>query len=317
MSGYKKAPVVLFVYNRPEHTQKTIEALQKNIGADQTPLYIYSDGPRDEKAKEMVAKTRAYLHTVTGFASIEIVEREENMGLARSVIAGTTDVVSRYGRVIVMEDDLVTGRYFLDYMNQALERYQDEKKVFSITGFSHFPKGTGKLPESYFLKVFSSWSWATWKDRWELFDADAAGWEEVKTNEQLSLDFDYDGCFYNTQMLLSQMEYHTIDSWAIRAYWTQYRNDMVTLFPNRRLVENVGCDGSGVHCNTEGDYIRGILSEQEITKYPATAAELPESKRELKRAIAQKKRAYKRFRMRYYLKHPIEAVHKIKEKSGI
>ncbi len=310
------APVVLFVYNRPEHTKKTIEALKRNIGAKQTELYIFCDQAKDESVRQRVDLTRQYVHTITGFKEIHIVERDENWGLARSIISGTTEVVNTHGRIIVLEDDLITSPFFLQYMNTALEKYQDAKQVFSVTGYSHFPNGNEALPQSYFLKVFSSWSWATWADRWALFDENALGWEKTKTDPELAKQFDYEGCFYNCQMLKAQMEDHTINSWAIRAYWTQFKYDMVTLFPNQRLVENEGFDGTGVHCNDKADYLEGKLAGGQITEFPEKIEEKALSRQELIRFIAAKKRAYKRTRIRYYAGHPVQALKKIKEKMG-
>ena len=314
MSEKNYAPIVLFAYNRPEHTKQTIEALKKNEGAKESEIYIFCDAAKNENAKQKVVETRDYVNTVDGFKEVHITMREENFGLAKSVITGVTEVVNRHGRVIVMEDDLVTSPYFLQYMNEALDKYEDAKQVFSITGYSHFPNGNEVLPESYFIKVFSSWSWATWKDRWALFDENATGWEETKTNEQVRKDFDYDYCFDNCLMMKHQMEDHIINSWAIRAYWTMYKNDKMTLFTNQRLCENIGFDGTGVHCNTEGDYKSGHLLDHAITEFPEKAEELPETKRELVRYIQQKKRDYKMGRIKYYLCHPFKAVGKIFEK---
>ncbi len=305
------APIVLFVYNRPEHTKKTVETLLKNKEAAESELYIFSDAAKNEKAEAMVQKTRAYIKTITGFKEIHITERSENFGLAKSVITGVTEVVNCHGRVIVLEDDLLTSPYFLEYMNAALEKYEEEKKVFSITGYSHFPNGNDKLPESYFLKVFSSWSWATWKDRWALFDADAKGWEKTKTDEKLRNAFDYEGCFDNSLMLKQHMEDHIINSWAIRAYWTMFTHDEMTLFSNRRLCENIGFDGTGVHCNTEGDYLTGKLLDHVVKEFPECVEETELSRNELIRYIREKKRAYKAGRIKYYLTHPHKAVGKI------
>lgn len=314
MTERNYAPIVLFAYNRPIHTAQTIEALKQNIGAGETEIYIFCDAAKNENAKPKVQETRDYVNTVTGFKEVHIILREENFGLAKSVIAGVTDVVNRYGRVIVMEDDLVTSPYFLQYMNEALEKYEDAKQVFSITGYSHFPNGNEVLPESYFLKVFSSWSWAIWKDRWALFDENARGWEETKTNEQVQREFDYEYCFDNCLMMKHQMEDKIINSWAIRAYWTMYKNDGMTLFPNQRLCENIGFDGTGVHCNTEGDYKKGQLLEHPVREFPEKAVEWEETKRELVRYIQQKKRDYKMGRVQFYLRHPFQAIKKIIEK---
>ena len=305
------APIVLFVYNRPEHTKKTVESLLLNKGAEQSELYVFCDAAKNEKAKEMVEATRAYVKTIKGFKDIHITERTENFGLAKSVITGVTEVVNRHGRVIVMEDDLLTSPYFLEYMNTALEKYEDEKKVFSITGYSHFPNGNEKLPQSYFLKVFSSWSWAIWKDRWDLFDEKAVGWEKTKTDEKLKNAFDYEGCFDNSLMIKQHMEDHIINSWAIRAYWTMFTHDEMTLFSNHRLCENIGFDGTGVHCNTEGDYLTGKLFDKEVTEFPEIAEETELAKKELIQYIGKKKRAYKAGRIKYYLTHPHKAVGKV------
>ncbi|MDD6157409.1 MAG: glycosyltransferase [Lachnospiraceae bacterium] len=308
------APVVLFVYNRPEHTRKTVEALKQNIGAEETELYVFCDYPKKEQMREKVEETRAYVRNITGFKQVHITMREENWGLARSIIHGVTEVVGKHGRVIVMEDDLVTDRYFLNYMSTGLERYEKEKKVFSITGYSHYPNGNPKLPESYFLKVFSSWTWATWADRWATFDENATGWEETKTNPKVKRAFDYENCLDNSLMMKQQMEEHSIDSWAIRAYWTMFRQDGMTLFPNKRLCENIGFDGTGVHCNTEGDYNNGSLAEHELTEFPATVEETKLAKREFIRQIHRKKRAYRKLRIRHYLCHPVAAFEKVVEK---
>lgn len=305
------APIVLFVYNRPEHTKKTVESLLLNKGAAQSELYVFCDAAKNEKAKEMVEATRAYVKTIKGFKDIHITERTENFGLAKSVITGVTEVVNRHGRVIVMEDDLLTSPYFLEYMNTALEKYENEKKVFSITGYSHFPNGNEKLPQSYFLKVFSSWSWATWKDRWDLFDEKAVGWEKTKTDEKLKNAFDYEGCFDNSLMIKQHMEDHIINSWAIRAYWTMFTHDEMTLFSNNRLCENIGFDGTGVHCNTEGDYLTGKLFDKEVTEFPEIAEETELAKKELIQYIGKKKRAYKAGRIKYYLTHPNKALGKV------
>lgn len=312
MSEIKEyAPIVLFAYNRPEHTRKTIEALKQNEGADRSELFIYCDGPKNEAAVPKCQAVRDYANSVTGFKQVTVTERQENYGLARSVITGVTEIVNRYGRVIVMEDDLLTSRYFLEYMNLALERYKDEKKAFSVTGYSHFGDGNKTLPESYFIRIFSSWSWATWKDRWDLFDADATGWERIKTDEEFRRTFDYEDSLDMSVMLRNQMEYHTIDSWAIRCYWAMFTSGGLTLFPNKGLCENIGFDGSGVHCNVEVRSRHATLTECRITQFPETVEEQPAHRRELIRCKHQEKRAYKRGRIRYYLTHPAEAVRKL------
>ncbi len=311
MEGKAFAPVVLFVYNRPEHTARTVEALKKNYGAKETELFVFCDYAKNEKALPKMEETRAYVARITGFKDVQIRLRETNFGLAESVISGVTEVVNRFGRVIVMEDDLVTGQWFLTYMNDALNRYENNKKVFSVTGYSHFIHGSNALPESYFLKVFSSWSWAVWKDRWDLFDREAKGWEEIKENPALAKAFDYDNCLDNCTMLKNQMEDRSINSWAIRAYWTMFRADMTTLFPNMRLCENIGNDGSGVHCGADNGYASTEPYNGRILKFPESEEETAAAKSAFIRCKKKQKRSYLAGRIGFYLRHPMRAFQKI------
>ncbi|MDI6716137.1 MAG: glycosyltransferase [Actinomycetota bacterium] len=165
------APVVLFVYKRLYHAQQTVKFLQKNDLAEQSELYIYSDGPKHEHDIEKVKEVRAYLKTISGFKTITVIEREKNLGLANSIITGVTEVIDKFGKVIVMEDDLLCSRNFLSFMNKALDHYKDDKRIFSVTGLNY----PIKIPESYKHDVYlayreSSWGWGTWKDRWDKTD---------------------------------------------------------------------------------------------------------------------------------------------------
>ena len=164
------APIALFVYNRLEHLEKTINALQNNILALDSELYIFSDGAKDEKSSEQVNKIRKYIKTISEFKKIIVIEREKNLGLANSIISGVTEVINKYGKIIVLEDDMVTSRYFLKYMNEALEYYENEDRVISIHGYIYPVKK--ELPNTFFMKGADCWGWATWKRGWDLFEHD-------------------------------------------------------------------------------------------------------------------------------------------------
>src|ERR1700730_8509030 len=122
------APIVLFVYNRPEHTRRTLSYLQKNLLAEESRLYIFSDGPKADDDKAKVEQVRQLIKEVTGFKALKIINRKENLGLANSIISGVTQLVNEYGKVIVFEDDLLSSPYTLQYFNEALTRYANEEK---------------------------------------------------------------------------------------------------------------------------------------------------------------------------------------------
>jgi hypothetical protein len=238
------APIALFTYNRLNHTRQTVEALSQNDLARDSDLCVFSDGARTPTERDAVDAVRAYLAQITGFRSIEIVCRERNLGLSRSIISGVTEVCRRYGRVIVIEDDLITSPYFLRFMNQGLDLYENEEDVISIHGYS-LP--TSKpLPETFFLRGADCWGWATWQRGWDLFEPDGRKLLSQLQTHNMTHEFDFKGSFAYTAMLRDQTEGRN-DSWAIRWYASAFLQNRLTLYPGRSLVHNIGNDGSGTH----------------------------------------------------------------------
>lgn len=256
------APIVLFVYNRLWHTQQTIEALKRNILADQSELYIYADGVKNEQDRLSVEAVREYIKTVSGFKSVKIFESKVNKGLAKSIITGVTEILEIHGKIIVLEDDMVTSKYFLKYLNQGLEIYEFEDEVISIHAYSYPIKYKPTNP--YFLVGADCWGWATWKRGWEIFEHDA----EVLYNKILKANrgnaFDFNNSFPYLQMLKNQAD-GKIDSWAIRWYASAFLANKLTMYPNESMVDNIGIDGSGTHCTPDSKYEIGKLNEKEVT----------------------------------------------------
>lgn len=237
------APIALFTYNRADHTQRAVESLLQNAEAKDSDLFIFSDGAKNEKAIKGVEDNRKYIHTVAGFKSVTIVEREKNWGLANSLIAGITDVISKYGRVIVVEDDLILSPYFLKFMNDGLEKYKDDDRIGTITGF--VPPIQDKLPETFFLMYFQCWGWATWKRAWDLLETDAR--PLLKGLRFKKTKFDVGGGVGNYGNLYCQ-KVGLVDSWYLRYYASLFLKGKLSLYPGRSLATNGGLDGTGTHC---------------------------------------------------------------------
>lgn len=246
------APIILFTYCRPRHTKQAIESLLRNTEAADSDIIIYSDGPKDEKAVEGVNATREYIRTIGGFKNIQIIERPKNLGLANSIIDGVTSVVNKFGKAIVVEDDLIVSRFFLKYMNESLDLYEDDLEVISIHGYMYPVKET--LPESFFIKTADCWGWGTWKRGWEFFDADSKALLKRIESEKLCKIFDFNNCYPYVEMLKDQID-GRVDSWAIRWYASALVNGKLTLFPGRSLVFQNGMDGEGgTHCGENTNY---------------------------------------------------------------
>ena len=244
------SPILLFTYNRPEHTRLTLEALRKNHLSDRSSLYIFSDGYRDETDREEVMKVRELIRSVEGFASIHIEERTENVGLARNIIEGVTGVVNEHGKVIVLEDDLITSPYFLTFMNDVLERYEQEEKIAHVQGFC-FP--LLDLPDAFLIKWTGSWGWATWKRAWDLFNPDGEALLSEIMKKELNREFDFNDNYPFTRMLRRQVNGEN-DSWAIRWNASLFLKNKLSVNAGKSLVQNIGFDGSGRHSGRDVIY---------------------------------------------------------------
>lgn len=250
------APIALFVYNRPEHTRRTVEALKANAEAADSALYIFSDAPKNSAASSTVAEIREYIHTISGFQGVTVIEREYNFGLANSVISGVTQLCEQHGRVIVLEDDLLVSEHFLAYMNQALETYESYDEVMQISGYM-FPVEVAIEEDTFFLPFTTSWGWATWQRAWQKFDPSAGGYARLSADRKLQKAFDLNGAYPYYKMLESQFN-GEVDSWAIRWYLNVFLSDGLVLYPKRSLVLNVGMDGSGTHGDISNDNLELI-----------------------------------------------------------
>jgi hypothetical protein len=256
------APIVLFVYNRPEHTRQTLEALAANKLANESELFIFSDAPKNETAVEKVQAVRSYIKTVQGFKSVHIVERETNWGLAKSIIEGVTEIINQYGKIIVLEDDIVTSPYFLKFMNGALDFYADKKKVWHISGWN-CQINTDKLDDIFFWHVLDCWGWATWKNRWQYFEKNVEELISTFTRKDI-----YKFNINNSEDIWGQVlanKTGKINTWAVFWYATIFCNNGLCLNPTISFVKNIGFDGTGIHCGNSPVFSNTILSEKEIT----------------------------------------------------
>jgi len=251
------SPIALFIFKRPEHTRRTLESLAQNPEFAASPLFVYCDGSRNVSDVVLVEATRQLVRNWP-HPNKTIIERDRNWGLANSIIDGVTCQCNTHGKVIVLEDDIVVSKFFLNYMNTALLKYEDDDRVISIHGYS-FP--IDGLPEAFFIKGASCWGWATWKRGWDLFDPDGKKLHNELLLRKLMHRFNIYSSFPYQRMLLDQIHGRN-DSWAVRWYASALIHDKLSLHPGRTLVENIGLDGSGSHC----DQYDGFASELSKTK---------------------------------------------------
>lgn len=262
------APIALFVYNRLDHTRRTVDALRANEGARESDLFVFSDAPKNAQAAASVAQVRAFVKNIDGFKSVTVIERESNWGVDPSIIDGVTTLCERFGRVIVLEDDLVTSPWFLTFMNESLSHYRDDDRVMQVGGFM-FPLDDVDEAKASFLPYATCWGWATWKRAWDQFDATAAGYASLKNDEIKRKAFDLNGAYFYFDILQNYIEGKT-DAWDIRWYLSLFLKEGLALFPNKTLVRNIGFDGTGTH-DSPTVFAGDGLNLTRVEKFPSIA----------------------------------------------
>ena len=259
------APIVLFCYNRLDYLKETIDALLKNELASESDLFIYSDGSKPGDDSPAVYGVREYLKTISGFKNIHITEAKTNKGLANSIIDGVTEIVNRFGKIIVLEDDLVTSPYFLSFMNEALDLYADDDQVCCIHGYS--PKTKQPLPKTYFLKGADCLGWATWARGWAVFHQDIDRFLDAFQDKKLRYELEFNGAYPYYQMLLDR-KHGLNSSWAISWLCSAFLAGKLCLYSGIILVQHIGV--SGTHCNSNQ-----MLSDSCSMENPCPITKIP------------------------------------------
>lgn len=279
------APIALFVYNRPDHTRRTIGYLQKNLLAEDSRLFIFSDGAKTEADQAKVNEVRTLIKQTDGFKTVKILESAANLGLANSIIFGVNQLVQEYGKVIVFEDDLLSSPFTLRYFNDALQRYANQEKVMHIGAYM-YPLTDKNLPQTFFYRAATSWGWATWNRAWKNFNPDIDDLISKFSKPKIKQFSIEDTMNFWKQM--QEFKSGKNDSWAIRWYASIFLAGGLTLNPFKSLIHNIGHDGSGVHSNKE-DIYQVHVARQVIQFFPSEIVENEETYTAIKYFLRNRK----------------------------
>ncbi|MFA5059051.1 MAG: glycosyltransferase family 2 protein [Candidatus Omnitrophota bacterium] len=266
------SPIAFFAYNRPEHTQKSLESLAENKEFKESDLYVFIDGPKGKDDRENIERVKSIIYSRPWCKNLFVQENTEHKGCARQVIEGVSHLFQKSEQVIILEDDIVVSPHFLSYMNAALEKYASEQKVMSVTGYLYPIKKINT--DSGFMRLFSSWGWGTWKRAWKLFQSDAGQLLERLSNQKMRHEFNCQGSF-NYYRMLSRQTRGEIDSWAIRFYASIFLEGGLTLYPAQALVKNIGFDNSGTNTYKNKRY-NTTLRDLPVENFPEMIEESEE-----------------------------------------
>ena len=249
MKAAQLAPIALFIYKRPYHAQQTIEHLQLNPEFSASQLFVFCDGAKSEKDVPQVEAARAAIRQYN-LPNVVMYEQPCNLGLANSIISGVSQLCVQFGRVIVLEDDLLVSRGFLSYMNRALEKYQDVTNIMQISGHVFpFPKASNNKADAFFLPITGTTGWATWQRAWDYFDKDCVGYAQLKHDRTLRRQFDLNNCYPYSKMMFKCLAGQQ-DVWGIKWWWSVFKQKGLCVYPHVSLINNLGFDQ--LSTNTKG-----------------------------------------------------------------
>lgn len=280
------APIVLFSYNRLDTLKKTVDSLIKNDLSDRSNLFVYSDAAKYRKDIQKVNEVRVYLKTIKGFKNVEIILSDKNKGLANSIIQGVTEIINKYNKVIVLEDDLLLAPDFLKFMNMALDKYENQPMIYSVSGFM-FDVNMKKdyAYDVFFTKRHCSWGWAMWKDRWNEIDWHVKDFSDFINSAAQRKAFDEIGSDLS-ESLIKQMN-GQINSWAIRCNYHQFKKQTYTVYPLKTKLINIGFGQEATH------------TRQKFNRYKATLDNESKSTFNFPDQVFENKYLLKKFKNRY------------------
>ncbi len=302
------APIVFFAYNRPYHTRQVLESLHRNKYADESVLYIYVDGPAPDASEETlaaIAAVKKIVHEKKWCLEVIIIEAELNKGLVSSTIEGVTKMVNEFGKVIVMEDDVLVSPGFLRYMNDALDFYENNPKVMHISAFARPDIAVADVKEStYFFYHTTTWGWGTWKRAWDKFTPDAMAVREAVKKKGNINKLNMDGTFEFFWGLYAVAK-SGMNSWNTIWHSIVFLNDGLVLYPKKSLASNIGHDGSGTNCATDERFV--IQDEALATEIPVTTIPLEEHAAVRKHYVSLHSPVQRfKFAIKHYLRYLIK-----------
>lgn len=263
-------PIGLFVYNRPDHTRRALRSLAACDGAADSDLVVFSDAARNPAAAEGVAEVRKIIADLKGFRSVELIKRDKNMGSAGSISDGIKQLLTQYERAIFIEDDLICAPHALAFLAGCLKRYENQQNVMAATAYN-YPPGLMRIPSGYEYDVYFSpgffpWGWASWRRVLDVIDWSVADYSDFVESPSRVEAFRQIGD--DLPNLLARQQAGELDDWVLPLTYSQFRNNFVTVRPICSLIDNVGHDGSGLHCEDTELFRNDLDRARTVHRFP-------------------------------------------------
>lgn len=261
------SPIVCFGYDRPNHLNNLLSSLEKNPEAQDSDVTISIDGVNENTNLQLHNKTLEVANQRWNFKSTNILYRKTNLGCRENILTSINEMFDKTNKLIILEDDLLLGKYFLDYMNKSLIFYENYSDIWHINGYS-YPQLVNNSTSASISRFVSPWGWGTWKNRWETFISKNYHKENIISNKNSEdiYKFNHNG-LYDWEDIIKKHQLQKTSIWD--AYWYQavFLENGYSVFPNKSFVQNFGFDGTGVHCSDTNDW-KTKLNNKKIRHFP-------------------------------------------------
>jgi len=253
------APVALYTYSRYEHFKRTVEALKQNFLAPHTTLYVVSDAPSIDAHKPAVENIRNYVDDLRGFREVVRVYRDKNLGLKLSPPMAEKAILSDHGMIINMEDDNISSRNYLDFVNGGLQHFEDDDSVFSVSGYAPPTAGTDGGGDFWFYPWNISWGYGLWKAKYDKFYPLVNRYPALKKAGVLAAQNRHGGLYVSDSL---KRDYENKKYFPDAILCTEmFRQGARTVLPTVSKIQNIGQDGSGQSSNLLTDKYNVTLDQ--------------------------------------------------------
>lgn len=252
------APVLICTYTRLSHLKQTIESLSKNSCAIFTDLYIASDYPYDESHHCLVEEIRSYIKTIGGFNSVNIILRDRNFGANANYYDAIDYIFERYDRIIIMEDDIVTGYYFLEFINDGLDFYGPDGRVLAVGGYMWPKLQAIATTDTLLLPHYNAWGTGFHRENFRKIKSDSTVSRRVVGDWRLFLKANL--LSPGISLMLIEMARGKLHAWDVDCFLYMLEHELLMLFPRDSFVKNIGFDGTGIHCGIDLSFDDQIIN---------------------------------------------------------
>lgn len=253
MSYICETPVLLIFFNRPSTFEQVFEKVRE---AKPKTLILAQDGARNEDDLPGIQACRNIAESVDWDCEVIKDYSEKNLGCGVRPYSAISNVLNRFERVIILEDDCIPSQSFFRYCDELLVRYEDDDRIAYISGLNHFETWDCGNYDYFFSRAASIGAWATWKKKWiKYYDYNANAIEDPYIRK-LYLQQVGNKIVGEARIASLEKAYKAKLTGEKLSYWdtqwglAEYTQNMLAIVPRLNLIHNIGVGADSTHAKT-------------------------------------------------------------------